>query len=182
MTLSDLRGGAAAAASVSRPRARRLPDQIAIEGHLHDCPPCARELRELHDGRHALRLAAAPAPPDDWTGLAVGRRSAGCAPRRTSRGRARVRRAVRRHAPGLDRAWPRRPRRSSVAATCSRCCTSRRRSAQDSLAAMIAVDGCAVGFRSESRRSLDGRIQAPERARGRPRLRGARALGDRTAN
>jgi hypothetical protein len=53
---------------------RELPvtDLIAIEGHLKDCPPCARELRELASIGDALRLAAAPAPADDWTGLAVG--------------------------------------------------------------------------------------------------------------
>ena len=42
---------------------------ISIEGHLNDCPPCARDLRELRDVGDALRLAAARAPSDDWTGL-----------------------------------------------------------------------------------------------------------------
>ena len=34
---------------------------ISIEGHLNDCPPCARDLRELRDVGEALRLAAARA-------------------------------------------------------------------------------------------------------------------------
>jgi hypothetical protein len=44
-------------------------DLISIEGHLNDCPPCAGDLRELRDVGDALRLAAARAPSDDWTGL-----------------------------------------------------------------------------------------------------------------
>jgi len=44
-------------------------DLISIEGHLHGCPPCARGLRELRDVGEALRVAAARAPSDDWTGL-----------------------------------------------------------------------------------------------------------------
>jgi hypothetical protein len=61
---------------------RRLPafhdrelavaDQIAIEAHLHDCPPCTRDLRALQEIGDALRMAAAPAPPDDWTGVRSG--------------------------------------------------------------------------------------------------------------
>lgn len=61
---------------------RRLPafhdnelpvaDLIAIESHLKECPPCTRELRGLQAVRDALRLAAAPGPADDWTGLAPG--------------------------------------------------------------------------------------------------------------
>jgi hypothetical protein len=53
---------------------RELPiaDLIAVESHLQDCPPCARELRELASIGDALRLAAAPGPADDWTGLAAG--------------------------------------------------------------------------------------------------------------
>ncbi len=42
---------------------------IAIEAHLHDCPPCARDLHVLQNVGEALRAAAAPAPSDDWTGL-----------------------------------------------------------------------------------------------------------------
>ncbi|HMF61493.1 MAG TPA: zf-HC2 domain-containing protein, partial [Vicinamibacterales bacterium] len=49
-----------------------VPDQIAIEAHVHDCPPCARTLREFQSLGNTLRLAAAPAPSDDWTGLRSG--------------------------------------------------------------------------------------------------------------
>ncbi len=50
---------------------RELPvgEMIAVEGHLHDCPPCTRDLRDLQEIRDALRSAAAPGPSDDWTGL-----------------------------------------------------------------------------------------------------------------
>jgi hypothetical protein len=53
---------------------RELPvsDLIAVEAHLRDCPPCARDLREVEAVTGALRLAAAPAPPDDWTGVRSG--------------------------------------------------------------------------------------------------------------
>jgi len=53
---------------------RELPisELIAIESHVHDCPPCAAALRELQDVGQALRLAAAPGPADDWTGLQPG--------------------------------------------------------------------------------------------------------------
>ena len=49
-----------------------VPELIAIEAHVKDCPPCARELRDLQSVGDALRLAAAPGPADDWTGLAPG--------------------------------------------------------------------------------------------------------------
>jgi hypothetical protein len=53
---------------------RELPigELIAIESHLHDCPPCSRDLRDLQSIGNALRAAAAPAPPDDWTGVRPG--------------------------------------------------------------------------------------------------------------
>jgi hypothetical protein len=53
---------------------RELPvgELIAFESHIKDCPPCGRELRELAGIGDALRLAAAPAPADDWAGLAPG--------------------------------------------------------------------------------------------------------------
>ena len=53
---------------------RELPvgDMIAVESHLHDCPPCIRDLREMESVGDALRLAAAPGPADDWTGLQPG--------------------------------------------------------------------------------------------------------------
>jgi putative zinc finger protein len=49
-----------------------VPELIAIEGHVHECPPCTSELRQLQAVGDALRLAAAPAPADDWTGLQPG--------------------------------------------------------------------------------------------------------------
>lgn len=49
-----------------------VPEQIAIESHLHDCPPCARDLRDVQLVGEALRQAAAPGPADDWTGLQPG--------------------------------------------------------------------------------------------------------------
>jgi hypothetical protein len=53
---------------------RELPvtDLIAIESHLTDCPPCIRDLREMQAVGEGLRLAAAPGPADDWTGLTPG--------------------------------------------------------------------------------------------------------------
>jgi hypothetical protein len=53
---------------------RELPirDLIAVEGHLQGCPPCAGSLADLQAVGDALRLAAAPAPSDDWTGLRSG--------------------------------------------------------------------------------------------------------------
>lgn len=53
---------------------RELPvrEMIAVESHLTDCPPCAKELRSLHLIGDALRLAAAPPPADDWTGVQPG--------------------------------------------------------------------------------------------------------------
>jgi hypothetical protein len=56
-----------------------VPELISVEAHVHDCPPCARDLRELQQVGDALRLAAAPGPSDDWTGLrpgVIGRMSA----------------------------------------------------------------------------------------------------------
>jgi len=49
-----------------------IPDLIAIENHVHECPPCAGELQALRSVGDALRLAAAPGPADDWTGLQPG--------------------------------------------------------------------------------------------------------------
>jgi Putative zinc-finger len=53
---------------------RELPigEMIAIETHVHECPPCARVLRELRSVGDALRVVAAAAPADDWTGLQSG--------------------------------------------------------------------------------------------------------------
>jgi hypothetical protein len=54
---------------------RELPvaEQISVESHIHDCPPCARELRELERVGDSLRLAASPSPSDEeWAGLTSG--------------------------------------------------------------------------------------------------------------
>jgi hypothetical protein len=53
---------------------RELPvrELIAVETHVSECPPCGRELRELEAIGSALRLVAAPAPADDWTGVQPG--------------------------------------------------------------------------------------------------------------
>jgi hypothetical protein len=53
---------------------RELPvrDLIDVEAHVTGCPPCASELRQLRQVADALRLAAAPAPADDWTGVQAG--------------------------------------------------------------------------------------------------------------
>jgi hypothetical protein len=53
---------------------RELPigELISVGAHIKDCPPCARELRELQEVGESLRLAVAPGPADDWTGLAPG--------------------------------------------------------------------------------------------------------------
>jgi hypothetical protein len=47
-------------------------DMIAVEAHVSTCPPCARDLHGIRSVGDALRFAAAPAPPDDWTGLQPG--------------------------------------------------------------------------------------------------------------
>jgi Putative zinc-finger len=53
---------------------RELPvsELIAIQTHVIDCPPCGREFRELQAIGDGLRLVAAPAPADDWTGVQPG--------------------------------------------------------------------------------------------------------------
>jgi putative zinc finger protein len=53
---------------------RELPvrEMIDIEAHLADCPPCTRDLRDITFIGDGLRLAAAPGPADDWTGLQPG--------------------------------------------------------------------------------------------------------------
>ncbi len=53
---------------------RELPvrELIAVETHISECPPCGRELHEIEEVGNALRLVAAPAPTDDWTGLQPG--------------------------------------------------------------------------------------------------------------
>lgn len=53
---------------------RELPvrELIAVESHLADCPPCTKDLRALSLIGDALRLAAAPPPADNWTGVQPG--------------------------------------------------------------------------------------------------------------
>ena len=53
---------------------RELPvrELISIEGHVETCPPCTHELRAIRSIGDGLRLAAAPGPTDDWTGLQPG--------------------------------------------------------------------------------------------------------------
>jgi len=53
---------------------RELPvsELIEIESHVSDCPACASQLRDLRLVGATLRLAAAPGPADDWTGLQSG--------------------------------------------------------------------------------------------------------------
>lgn len=46
--------------------------RIAIQGHLNACDGCVDELRGYEQVSSALRLAAAPGPADDWTGLRSG--------------------------------------------------------------------------------------------------------------
>jgi hypothetical protein len=49
-----------------------IKNRIAIQGHLNGCDGCLGELRGYEDVSSALRLAAAPGPADDWTGLRPG--------------------------------------------------------------------------------------------------------------
>lgn len=53
---------------------RELPvrELISIEGHVDGCPHCTRELGAISSIGDGLRLAAAPGPADDWTGLQPG--------------------------------------------------------------------------------------------------------------
>ncbi len=53
---------------------RELPvrEQIAVEGHVRDCRACGESLDDLRALGDSLRLAAAPAPSDDWTGVRSG--------------------------------------------------------------------------------------------------------------
>jgi hypothetical protein len=53
---------------------RELPvrELIAVEAHLHGCPPCAKDLGEFQILGDALRVGTAPAPADDWAGLQPG--------------------------------------------------------------------------------------------------------------
>lgn len=139
-------------------RELQVADLIAIEGHLHDCPPCTRDLSQLQAVGNALRLAAAPAPPDDWRGVRSGVISRMRAEAHES-WTARVRRAF----DDLHLVWI---GLASTAATCL--CAGAVLSMlhfasperEDSLAAVIAVMAAPSGSDLNPAR-LDGRIQAP---------------------
>jgi Putative zinc-finger len=49
-----------------------LQERIAVQGHLNGCETCLDELYGYGEVTSALRLAAAPGPADDWTGLTPG--------------------------------------------------------------------------------------------------------------
>ena len=50
-----------------------LQERIAVQTHVNDCDGCIAELQERYLAvGTALRLAAAPGPADDWTGLTPG--------------------------------------------------------------------------------------------------------------
>jgi hypothetical protein len=139
-------------------RELQVGDQIAVDSHLHDCPPCTRDLNQIQTVGNVLRLAAAPAPSDDWTGVRPGVISRMRAEAHES-WTARVRRAF----DDLHLVWI---GLASTAATCL--CAGAVLSMlhfasperQDSLAAVIAVMAAPSGSDLNPAR-LDGRIQAP---------------------
>jgi len=139
-------------------RELQVGDQIAVDSHLHDCPPGTRDLNQIQTVGHVLRLAAAPAPSDDWTGVRPGVISRMRAEAHES-WTARVRRAF----DDLHLVWI---GLASTAATCL--CAGAVLSMlhfasperQDSLAAVIAVMAAPSGSDLNPAR-LDGRIQAP---------------------
>jgi hypothetical protein len=49
-----------------------LQERIAVQGHLNGCESCSEQLNGYFAVASALRLAAAPGPADDWTGLQPG--------------------------------------------------------------------------------------------------------------
>ena len=49
-----------------------VQDRISVQGHLNRCDACLDDLNAYEDVSSALRLAAAPGPADDWTGLQPG--------------------------------------------------------------------------------------------------------------
>ena len=49
-----------------------VPKRIVIQSHLNTCGACVADLRDYERVSSALRLAAAPGPADDWTGLRPG--------------------------------------------------------------------------------------------------------------
>src|SRR5438045_3584717 len=49
-----------------------VQERIAVQSHVNTCDGCQTELAGYREVAGALRLAAAPAPADDWTGLQPG--------------------------------------------------------------------------------------------------------------
>jgi len=50
-----------------------VQQRIAVQTHVNECESCMAELQERYQAvGTALRLAAAPGPADDWTGLTPG--------------------------------------------------------------------------------------------------------------
>jgi hypothetical protein len=49
-----------------------VQDRISVQSHLNGCEACTEELDGYYAVSSALRLAAAPGPADDWTGLQPG--------------------------------------------------------------------------------------------------------------
>jgi hypothetical protein len=49
-----------------------VQDRIAVQTHVNGCERCQADLSSYQDVSAALRLAAAPGPADDWTGLTPG--------------------------------------------------------------------------------------------------------------
>ncbi len=49
-----------------------IQKRIAIQAHLNACDGCLDDVRSYEDVGSALRLAVAPGPADDWTGVRPG--------------------------------------------------------------------------------------------------------------
>ena len=50
-----------------------LQERIAVQTHVNACEDCLEELQDRYQAvTTALRLAGAPGPADDWTGLTPG--------------------------------------------------------------------------------------------------------------
>ena len=63
-----------------------VQQRIAVQTHVNECESCMAELQERYQAvGTALRLAAAPGPADDWTGMTsaampVAHKQAHCSP------------------------------------------------------------------------------------------------------
>jgi anti-sigma factor RsiW len=114
-------------------------ETIAIEHHVNECPACIRELRELRSLGDALRIAAAPGPPDDWKGLQPG--------------------VISRMRAEADESWSARAQRLCGAVVLSMLHFAAPER-NDSLAAVIAVMAAPLGSDLNPAR-LDGNIRVP---------------------